>query len=207
MLYISRRIGYRLYGVVDTDDNVEQTVDRQEIWRVYSKVPIRGCVVKNGALKDVVPYQSDIYRTAHRDRVQILGNVDVTLWRNMITNISFDPEKISLPVSIRLSDFGQDCAAGILMGCPYCQIPKLTIVVDDFVKFDEATFKAHDMRVRIDMSGIKFDLREVSSFEAAALIYDAVSVCTSDMFGMSNAIIDKPERLNLWLRRSGFVVF
>ena len=207
MLYISRRIGYSLYGVFDTDDGVEQTINRYDLWRACNKVDIAGVLLHNGKLYDIAPYQSDLYRTAHRDKVNVLGHVDVTLWRNCITNISFDPGAIFHPVIIRLSDFGKEVSAGVLLNVPPCDSNKLTILLDDFVKFDEYSFGAHGMRMRVEYSGIQFDLRELSSLDKALVIYNCLAIGLGDKFAVKKHVIDSVDRMERWFHSNDCMDF
>lgn len=209
MLYVSRRFSYGSYGVVDTDDNIEQRVGLIELSSICHQLDIKGVNLDRGKFNGVNVYQADMYRSTHQAKVSLLLHVDVTVWRNIVTRIHWIPERVESPVTIRLSEFGSECSAGILLANQDSYEHKLTIVLDDYIKFDKSTFNPDWNRRHIGMMtlGVMFDIRGLSDNDLALIIYDAVTYGLRDKFDACKSIIDSPERTKYVLQQLGCISF
>ena len=133
MLYVSRYAGLSSFGVVDTDDGIEQVATARDIAEALwaSHLEIAGCSVEHLPAK---PYQLPETKTQLQIKTKILRYVDVVTYKSMITNIRMDSKRIKHPVEIRVSDFGTELAEFIFRGNLSSDLHKLTLVFDDRVK-------------------------------------------------------------------------
>ena len=205
MLFLSRcvhvfkgeNIGTELsFGIVDTDDDVEEVVGMVELTDAVCNhgIEIAGVELANyGRMESLVPYQDIRSMTATQTKLSVMNHVLVTLYKGMITGINFDGGLIDKPVSIRLSDLGHTCADYLLINGKNYDRHKITLVIDDKVKFTKHSFAAVSRlsgRIGVDGYGVVFDLRNLRDDAAAEIIYNNVY----DSGSRSNSIFDGSER-------------
>ena len=219
MLYVSRFSTPNSVGVVDTDDGSEEIVG---MLRLSSIVNMKGIDIKGVKMRSrggfagnqkvidrVEPYQCEIYGTPAQTKASLLLHTDIMLWRRMITSIKWRFEEIDKPVTIRLSDFGAECADCMLYGNEFIGRHAITIIVDNFIKVNPYTFYPQSRRqqLTIDGVGVKFDLRECTSGLAAKLVYDAVVMNAEDYIAACESIIDNEKRKSTMLQGWGMMKF
>lgn len=176
MLYISRRVGYDEFGVFDTDDNIESIISRTELVDAVSKlgVSIEGVHVYIPSLgiqapkvSFVDPYQDERYITPIQVKTKLMKHVNVTLWGTRITAVTWRDDELISDVSIRLSDFGDVCESGLLLGNSTSFDAKVTLIVDDKVEVRENSF----IWGRVDLPSVFIDVREMTNEIAVEEVY------------------------------------
>ena len=207
MLYVSRRIRHNYYGVVDTDDGIEEEVGTISLSAALNFVDIAGVQMYRQRFQTVTVYQADMYKTTLMGKYSVLLGVDVSVWRQYVTNIKWHNSKITTPVRLRLSDFAKECAAAILVENVDSDSHKVTIVLDDYIKYDDQSFNPEWFRKRLDMVGVKFDVREVTDDERVFIIYETVAVAMVNRFRCTEIIVDNTERQKRMLMRLGVMEF
>lgn len=202
MLYISRYIDHRLglrYGVVDTDDGAEQVCDVSDLYQaVQNNVPIAGVEVFEGNGRRVCNrgkvYQHKDYVTKKQQKLFMLTGVQLILWRNMITEISWDGFKLANPVSVRLSEFAPLCADHLLLDQKVSNGPRVTLVLDDNLKWTVTSFLPHQS-AGADFD-IIYDIRDCSDSSYINSIYNTLWVRRNNSIDVFSHVIDRPERFN-----------
>ena len=203
MLYVSRYLERYNYGVYDTDDGVEQMADGQAILEAVNHLglDIKGLgapseVVGNVLFRsssDIVPYQHSDFVTTLQVKMNMLSGVEIKIWKNMITNITWDVDKIHAPVEIRLSDFGEICADRILWGNQPIADHMVTLIIDDNVRFCEYALVGPNISVGLDGLGAMFDLTAVKGGTKAFALYHHL-LENAPNYGMAQSIIDEEKR-------------
>lgn len=208
MLFISRYIGEEHQGVVDTDDGDEQVSTINDIIEavlVYN-IPIFGITANDLIIR---PYQPPETKTQLQLKTELLSFVKITVWNDIITNISWDSRKIKNPVSIRLSDFGLYLADFVFRGNDVSGDHKVTLIFDDKLlqvqPFSLQPLVAPRPVKGRDTVGVRFDLREVHDNALATSVYNSImsSVQGQNRFGfveIFESILDEQERKYKLLR-------
>lgn len=219
MLYVSRRVGLGKVGIVDTDDSVETIVGMIELSSMLSStgLDIKGIPLRRTRLSftdfrvmgAINVYQSDMYRTINQAKTKVLLHVDITLWRDMITGISWDNDEIDVPATIVLSNYARKCADLLFYNQKWSGVHKVTIVIDNFVDFTEDSFMSarNSQKVLQDGIGVRFDLRELTDDVKAFYVYKAVANCLAEYIDFPETIIDSDARMNDMMRRWGVMRF
>lgn len=209
MLYVSRYIGQEQYGIVDTDDNVEEMADYFKICHLCQRVGLKIAGVdfdyfKRSAGKIHV-YQPKSTVTPLQVKTKTLKHIVVTVYKNIITSVTWNIEDITKPVSLRLSDFGTYCAdflldavvktlaQGIINADKYKPNQKVTIILDNKLEYSAGAFGSYgyDFSV-LDRINVVFDLRELDD-ERATRVYDMLFE-NSEVVTFKN-IVDNDERV------------
>lgn len=210
MLFISRRIGYGNYGIVDTDDGVEEIAGVGMIARaITSGVEIQGVTVvvvahsMQGALvDDIRPYQLPSELTQLQAKVNLLKKVEVTTYHSAITSIRLRSKEIQEPVVLRLSDFGNRCMDCVLQGNIRSGQHKLTLILDNKIELEDIAFclpsSDNGSSVGVHGVGVKFDVREVRYNRVVENVYRAVYAGNS--LELWDTIIDSERRKARMLR-------
>lgn len=213
MLYISRRVAYVEglyaqidYGVVDTDDGVEEIVPETELYTAVGAYGMEIAGTTEG-LRRIEPYQTADSLKAIQAKTKTLKNATVTVWNNMITNIVWGVW--SDGVRLRLSDFGTEIADFVLLDNP-TPVNPVTLVFDD--KITSVRCWAFRMDTSVDGTkatfeidagfindSVRFDLRELSNNDIADVIYSQFRLY-DDRF---NFIIDSNQRKEFMRQRYG----
>lgn len=203
MLFVSRYIDQAHIEIVDTDDNVADTLHVSDLPNVCDQY---GLDVKGYDLFDAVPYQIPEMITKLQARLKMLSGIEVTTWGSSITSIRWESESVSTPVSIRLSDFGTSLCNLLFYSnsvAPKCLI---TFILDDKLSEVEPYALSPIFGERIfgagaNIPGVCFDLRGVMSecllkklYATLANNVTAQSCCS--MLELKSAIVDSDERKN-----------
>lgn len=194
MLYISRFLGEDAYGVVDTDDDIEQVVSWQELSEAVEDygLNIKGCVlanVKETVLMSCSPYQLPKYCTKAQAKLKTLFGVDLRLWRDEITAIMVDPNFAEQDIKIRLSDYGKRISGNAVLGGMVFSVncgPML--ILDDNVEI-------YGDSLEIFASGMRWNLCALSD---SKFIYDYMLNRHQDVDFWKYNLIDIPSRSPLW---------
>ena len=198
MLYISRRVDKTTWGVVDTDDDVETIVDGNEISRLVNSqcVTIHGVRPTVASSVSIEVYQPAETLTRLQVKTRTLQQVDIKVYKNMITSIRFNKDKIQNSPRIRLSDFGTELAGYVLSENKYCgHYKKLVLVFDDKLTYKPNTFKRLQFGtplVGVHGMGLVYDLKELSDFHARQ-VYDMLMA--ESQSGAFTSICDNQERV------------
>ena len=211
MLFVSRYIGTDKYGVVDTDDGVEEVVTLNDIEHAVLQqgLEINGAVIhrdfpqRDGGkghkwLDYAKPFQDDSSKTSFQEYVKREQSVEVNVYNSTITCIHAANRRIRRPVSIRLSDFAP--AIGDCVLSPNATVGRhiLTLVFDDKLKsltelsFRMAKYSEASERYGVESHGVVFDMRELSSNELAFKVYSQLAEYPRNPFG---SVRDKDTRL------------
>ena len=214
MLYISRQVGEDDFGVVDTDDGVEQAISFSGICHCVSELGLSIAGVATEELPfgrfvhDITVYQPEWSLSREQVRLQLLLNVSIVVYKSMITKIAWDADKILKPVTIRLSDFGTQLGKNILLGNKFVGRHVITLVLDDklqhndedsgYVGFPEGLLIG-DTDLGVNGMGVMFDLRELSNSSVVRLLYDGLysMAFRGDISEMRASILDNEVRKNL----------
>lgn len=201
MLYISRCKNFDTYGVVDTDDGVEEFLTLEQIIDVINVqgIMIDGVVPRWSSdymmrtVDRIYPYQPDETRKPIQIKANMLYNVDITVFRNVISWIRVKGEKISTPGVLRLSDFGTEVADCVLRGNKWPRGHKVTLVLDDKLKIAPKAFRVlpyADKNASIGTYGVGvvFDIREVTNMSIVESVYRAM--LNGDQREIKTSIID-----------------
>lgn len=199
MLYISRLVwqdnsvdkyspvhgfqSIRCYGVVDTDDNVEEVITRDDLEEAVRRrdIDIAGVTMLGlqRLIIDVIPYQPK--PSPLQMKTLMIHHVNVIVFNSCITNITWRRDKIGKNACLRLSDFGDSCADFILYGnMSLVSGDQITLVLDDKIKsITDHSFRLDTSErelVQLDATqvnglGVRFDLRELHNNDIAASFY------------------------------------
>lgn len=204
MLFISRLIGYHNYGVVDTDDGVEEVVDMQELYHlvielgleIYGVVPSGGAIMENR----IFVYQPEETLTQLQLKTMMLKQVHIKVWNNIITSIRWNGKTSEEIVDIRLSDYGIGVADFALARNASFGGYKVNLILDDKVEYSYYAFKRryyeHTL-VGKNGIGVIFDLRELSDSKAEQ-IYKMLYFDKNEMLG---SVHDSAERMDRMCNR------
>ena len=202
MLYISRYVDNDAYGLVDTDNGVEQVAEYGYLQEAVFKnhATIAGVEALPGPFDAirVSPYQPVETMTQLQVKTNLMRFIDIKTYGDMITSVVWDEEKITRPVSIRLSDFGTILADKFMSnGVGGCE-KLVTFVLDNKLKYSFFAFVSPRQygpkREQLDSVGVTFDMRELNERNARSAYY---LLSDSVLFEcMHNCVIDKPKRLH-----------
>ena len=209
MLFISRYFGRDAYGVVDTDDGVEEIVPYstlQDACTAYD-LDIKGASYSGTKFEnylyrfvnDICPYQPIETVTTLQTKIKMLRHVEVLTYKDMITSICWKPYELSEPVSIRLSDFGHVCTDFFLENNLNSRTHTVTLVIDDSVIMSEYSLllKREKTRTGIGDFGVVVDVREVTNLETLKLVYSSLRYLFAE-FGC--LVTDHQERFEAMRR-------
>ena len=205
MLYISRGVGHGAFGVVDTDDGVEEVVSAQDIVKYCGSDPrleINGVkLTANGSVYSITPYQVPELATKQQIKTKLLQHVDVRVFRGAVSGIFWNANLIKTPITIRLSDFGESCWDGILIGNDSDGGVKITLVLDDKIRIGEVSFRMpFGTNLGPNGMGVVFDVREMSNGPSVYNVYQSVFRYSDDP-DLFESLLDYPERMKRMLDR------
>lgn len=215
MLYVSRFIGYNCVGVVDTDDDFEETVTMYELNQAVVKTGLDIVGVNpsesiggNKLVTDegVTPYQPPETYTRLQVKAKTLLDTEIVVHKGIISRIFFGPDSWNREITLRLSDYGRECGDFMLCGNIHSGRPKV-LQLDDQITFTDRTFALkYFSKAFVDM-GIVVDLSDMSD-QYAARAYNILGLTNDDEFFKN--IIDKRPRFHKmfnesyqdWLKRN-----
>ena len=200
MLYISRYIGPDQYGVVDTDDGVEQVISFTELYGAVclDRLSIAGAPIVHNTLadKNIVVCQPPDTISRVQAKAKVLLKVDVKCYKSMITSIIWNRSSDEDLVDIRLSDYGTCVADYVLARNVAFGGYKVCLIFDDKLTYCTNAFRRRYFeRDLIGKNGVGavFDLRELSDGNAA-ILYDMLYSGAKD--NIPGGIIDQAERMD-----------
>lgn len=209
MLFISRIAGLGIYGVVDTDDGVEEVVDEVALWEAKSQLglDIRGVSEVDETTVIALPYQDTSTMTLLQTKTSVLHKVDVKVYNGYITSIIW--HEITEPVYLRLSDFGDRCESCILYGNKAPGWVNMFLILDDKIKsISEHTFTIEGWSTAVgkDGRGVSIDVRECTNEVLVDMVYRSLMYRSGwklrfvplELF---DSIIDNPVRKERMLQR------
>lgn len=202
MLYVSRYIWPDSFGVMDTDDGVEQSVTSKELTDAFfcQHLDIKGMSIKDFPVKI---YQPPETKTQAQLKLEMLSHIETIVFQGMLVNIRFDWRKLRAPVSVRLSNFCSGIGDSIFRGSDVSGPHRLTLVFDDKIasigRFGlqplvcPAPHKSRDtLCVRFDFSEVTNEALVSSLYESLYARYGAVRLFHYDEIYAS--VIDIAER-------------
>lgn len=203
MLYVSRRIGARKLGIVDTDDNTESIVSsRQVAEALQAGLKIEGIEVldekhrKHGTVfsVNIRVYQSEDNVSRLQAKTSVIKGVSVITSGNLITGIRWKQDTIVKGTSIRLSDFGTECSDFLFYGSPISGEIVLTVVLDDTVKLSKKALE------RFVVCGVAIDITSVTKQSIVRQVYSEYISCASNIRAsmIEYLIRDRRDRQSVW---------
>ena len=211
MLYLSRYIGASKYGVVDTDDNTENACTIIDLRKAVLDHDLAIVGVYPGTYNGLYWLREDnicVYQPMQtisvlQTKAKVMLGIDIKIYNDIITSLTWS-DKITKPVSIRLSDFGTSCASYIFTGIEQMDGKRVRIIMDDKIKFSEDTFKIKfyaDAYTDIEKIGVVFDVREMSD-QCAEKLYGAF--IHAGIIDPDDMILDHPRRKHEMLEEHDF---
>ena len=199
MLYISRCFDGNKFGVVDTDDYVEEVVSWMDL---YSAVIETGLDIKgvqlglNSSGKFIsvaLPYQDPKFCSTLQVKTRTLLGVDITVYRDEITRIVVDGTVAIKDTRIRLSDFGTRISShSTISWKSNHNRSKLILVVTDNVDIG-------GLAPSMCITDVVIDVSEVSDGPVVTYMYkeliDLLHVLDIDW---NEYMIDRPGRDDIW---------
>lgn len=203
MFYISRKVSHNTYGVVDTDDSVEDIMNKKELQRAvaHSMFKIEGVETeydsKSGfwRIKSIEPLECGIHSTAKTAKLAALHGIDMKLVGDRIISLSWDRYVYDKDFVLVLSDYATSCSDGIIYTSTLGKSAEpLLIKLDDNIQFTKSTFN------HWSVMSVKFDLRSITKVKLANNLYR--SYRGANQLGwrtLRDRVIDIPERLDFWV--------
>lgn len=211
MLFISRRISNHSYGLVSTDDNYEVEITRNQLitlvcdkGKTIGGVDTECMYDADGAhllVTRIYVYQPPETFSAIQIKTSLLLHVDITVWNSRISGIVVRGNEITVPVVVRLSEFGSCCGDRLLLSSGVWGTHKATLVIDDGIKIGDISLLAnyYGANIGVDNLGFKFDLREATDEDTVQNVYFAlIDGVTEDgklVGDPFKSVIDIPERI------------
>lgn len=208
MLYISRLASGENYGVMDTDDGVEEIVSFKELKRIVlkDKVGIKGVsVVRHQTLKsllgqtdgtvlkpeysiEVEVYQPVAERSLKQVKNATISGVNVIKNGDVVTGIKVSAT--GKPVTIRLSDFGTKFDGYVFSKHPRgISDLQLTFILDDSIKCTSRSFMYWEVYCKMDISEVT-DIRIINNLVSPLFKDNSAFIYIRDQLIASKEIKD-----------------
>lgn len=181
MLYVSRMAGLGRIGVVDTDDGVEDIVFPDDLRELIEDgfLSINGVTLSDvaGTLNtrlDIVPYQDPVTVTRLQAKMKVLHQINISVWRGSVTSLVFNPDVLTAPVDIVLSEFAPRVADCILQNCSErVSCHKITLVLDDNLSLCPQALSTPYSSIPLGRGeyGVVVDMRRVTDIDLVCSIY------------------------------------
>lgn len=209
MLYISRKIGAKKFGVIDDDDGVEEilTLDALKEATCDLGIEILGVTLREKCYKSstrsMVIERVDVFMppddvTMKQKKFQVLFGVDVKVNNGCIVSVEWNDLQAKNRV-VRLSDFGNACGAGIFsfMADKYSHnevsASNLTVILDDKLTVERKTFSG------VADLDVVFDVRSVTKPEIINSFYNAAIDPAKRIDYLKHHVLDDRQRLDEWI--------
>ena len=195
MLYLSRRLDYIHYGVVDTDDDTEDKCTSSELNdAVTYGMKIEGVYRDSENTGRYWPWQDHRYVIPLQAKTKTLLGVDIHRYKNEISFIMANPKVTKSGTRIRLSDYGD----AMNWSCPVGFYPIdwekiLILVLDDKMTMLGKTVKTYRGSARLDVT-------EVENEDLVKQIYQSMIQTHLRTNQFTKYLIDRPERMEEWQR-------
>lgn len=200
MLYVSRILGIGSYGVVDTDDYVEEQVAWGKLVEccIFLGMDIKGCVLgeNDGGkfIQSVHPYQDERYVSRLIVKTKAMLGVEITVYEDVIVNILIDGAIMPKGTTIRLSEYASsiDRYAGIGWTRFENRRDPVVFVLDDNIDFSKLSFKQA-------LTDILYDISDVTNESAIVNVYmELLDMAFTLNIKFADRIIDKQHRSDKW---------
>lgn len=199
MLYISRMIGRDKFGVVDTDDGVEEVIDYATLNEIvcWSKVTIRGVHVDGHPVKyiqAVEVYQPPETKGVLAVKTHLMKGIEVTTYGECITGVYWRQPALVSPVKIQLSKFGTRCSDFLFTQVGGTKRKgKVTLILDDRVHLSDQSFSFRDdTEINLGYIGVVVDMRGISEMRFAERAYRILY--HDGPFPIGDIVIDYEDR-------------
>lgn len=204
MLYISRRASMMVYGVVDTDDDVETKIHREDINTIVSQhnLHIEGVVtgVTDNYVRELIPYQDMRYCRPVQVKTKALLGVDIRTYKDEISAILADDKLAKKYSSFRLSDFGAVVDWNVVSKC-WLGLSLIWELDDNITVTGKFTRHCGLLEAGV------IDIRNVSSEKIVEDVYTVMLVGEQTGFEspsrLKGYIIDHEDRARHWIKRLG----
>lgn len=196
MLFVSRMLVTGKYGVVDTDDDVEEFVSADYLKSLVTQdgLKIRGVQVdtNTNAVVSITPYQVESKRTKLQTKTRVMLGVDVVSYKDEVAAIIVRNKLKKDGVRIRPSQYGKRMCWNVPIWWMISSFPnQLVLVMDDNIEMvgDFAKF---------GNPGVRLDLREVTNEALLDQVYGYLTGSVLWNMDWSNYIEDYEERTAMW---------
>lgn len=206
MYYVSRRYSTSKFGVIDTDDGVEDTFTIKELQELvcekgieikgvetYTKCTSHGQTMR---IRGIQVYQPEENVNVSQVKLHVITGVDIKTQGTEIVSVTWRSLSERKPCSVRLSTFGSSCADYLFSDISEYKFGVgsfLTLILDDKITVSGKSFK------RCATVGIIMDLREVTNNRTAECVYkELVGERYMGVYLLSERVKDIPERLDYW---------
>lgn len=197
MLFISRQIYdeiHEVYGVVDTDDGVEEIVDSGKLAHLIENLNIKIAGVCVSEIPDifgnifrsfeyVTAWQSPETTKGAQTKLSMLNGIELTVYKDKLSSISTYYDKDVTDVTIRLSDFCTGLWECVLhlshqKGC-------ITLVFDDKLSpVPEFAFN------KMFPGKVLYDFHEVTNEDLIYSLYEALATSREVVYGTGDDEVD-----------------
>lgn len=210
MLFISRivRVNGQKYGVVDTDDGVEELVSLVSIKdAIRNGVDIAG--VYRGEVDcsiDYIEVWKGLRNSVKQTKLYTVYGIDIRTWDGIICHINWDRDKLRHPVSVRLSDYGVRCGDGIFVAymADYYTSNPITFVFDDKISISPYTLDDFSMSYAKDcpVGSLVLDISEVMNKSFVETFYQSLGNFLRLSRNESYVVVkDRPIRWMQWRKK------
>lgn len=212
MLFISRYVavhGDHHYGVVDSEDNVEEVVSVQELEKaVNNGITIAGvevakrCDADDYYISTVSIYWGTLLKTPASAKAYTLYGIEIYAWNGYLSKIFWNSARITSPVSLKLSDYGHTLCDYFLSSVQISSFTELKydmiFVLDDSVAVSPNAFYINGRKYTIPFVGrLVVDLTQVTRDSSAEVVYAGMrKVIALNKDNSLCAIRDNAERYN-----------
>lgn len=197
---MNRYVGFRYFGVVDTDDGVENIVELSNLQYACETcgLHIEGVDTSRMVLEDRIKiYQPDETVSQMQLKMRMLKHIDIKVYKSMITSIQIDAKAVKREVELRLSDFGTSCGDLIFTGNKHAGGLKLRLILDDKCDFNDYTFRLRTTDISyigVNGIGVEFDLTELCDAKANKAYRTLFRQNQPEVIA---TVRDIPERMNV----------
>lgn len=207
MLYVSRRVGKDKFGIVDTDDGVEEVCSMQDIVAIASQVPdidIKGITIRRVVYRGqssihidrVEIYQNPSFSSTAQVKMRILRGIDIRTSNGAIVAISAPGHSSDTPIIVCLNDFGDKCGENILFGMSRNTDRPLVLVIKDGMQLRRNSLSGClSFNVKIDITAVTDDKLVSTVYHTRAYRDDY----GHDYSLLKSFIIDNPSRLDFYM--------
>lgn len=204
MLYVSRIIGRRRYGIIDTDDDVETFVNYEELSECVldMHIPIKGVstqfIVSHGVQKEVIQTvrvaQDQRSTTANQAKANMLRGYDIKTLNHAIVGIGITNSEIARSMPLRLSNYGVALGDYAFSNMDFHNDGRYVFVLDDKLDFNNKSLKDW-MNY-----GIVLDTRDITSKRLFNVICrEATKFRRLIELTVNPRIIDTPQRMDCYI--------
>ena len=218
MLYISRYVGWSMYGVADTDDGSEETVQSGDIRTACLDLglQIEGVQLRDlGRIEldkpigkkvgDILAYQPPATMSVNQTKLQVMYGIELLVYNDIITSLRWN--SLGKKVSIRLSDYGSILGDRFLYGNWVPCDHDITLVFDDKLTIYTQSFGNNGHAGHHPILGdtgfaLNFDIRETSDKQAEYIYRHLLPLRMEEpkLWQFARDIVDNEQRKTKMLR-------